>query len=469
MSYVRALGIQLLVLTLTALSVSCVTADSSATRTDTSESYAKTVHPVETDDLLFNPGMGMADFHFGFGHPPNVPEEYPPSTVAYFRWTWADLEPEDGRYAFDFVDGIIAQAKEKGETLAFRIVTEYEKGTPAWLLDKGIESFKETDGTFPDYNNPTFLDYHDRLIKAFGTRYNGSPDIDHIDIGSVGCWGEWNTACCLKEQVPQCQALFPTKENQRRITEAYFAAFPDTPLVSLHGGLLRYGSEKGAGWRGDCFGDYGYFTPTWNHMEDAYEPVLKDPVIADAWKHGPVQFEVCGVVQDWYDKGFDLDRILQKGLDWHVSVLNAKSSPIPQEWRAQFDAFLKKVGYRIVLREIAHPARLNAGDTLVLRSRWDNVGVAPIYHPWPLAYRLRSAAGQVVAQWTSQSDLKRWLPGVRQSVEDRVVLPKTLASGSYMLEVAILDQAAFKPYVRLAIEGRQLDGWFTVSRIDILP
>ncbi|MBH0209794.1 MAG: DUF4832 domain-containing protein, partial [Nitrospira sp.] len=71
-----------------------------------------TAHPKEIMDVLYNPGMGLADFHFGFGHPPTT-DQYPRQTVAYFRWSWADLEPEEGRYAFDFVDRIIKQAKAK--------------------------------------------------------------------------------------------------------------------------------------------------------------------------------------------------------------------------------------------------------------------------------------------------------------------------------------------------------------------
>ncbi|MBU6435842.1 MAG: beta-galactosidase, partial [Nitrospirae bacterium] len=150
-----------------------------------------TVYPREIKDVLYNPGIGLADFHFGFGHPPST-DQYPRQTVAYFRWSWADLEPEEGRYDFDFVDRIISQAKAKGETLAFRIMTEYKAGSPEWLLQKGVGSVTVGGGVFPDYNSPTFLLYHEKLIKAFGERYAGLPDIDHVDIGSVGCWGEWN-------------------------------------------------------------------------------------------------------------------------------------------------------------------------------------------------------------------------------------------------------------------------------------
>lgn len=425
-----------------------------------------TVHPQEIDEILYNPGMGVADFHLGAFSHPMTREEYPRSTVAYFRWSWADLEPAEGAYNFGLVDRVIEQANAKGETLAFRIMVEYKAGSPQWLLDKGVASVPVGGGTFPDSNNPIFLDYHERLLKAFGARYAGSPDIDHIDIGSVGCWGEWNTACCQGVEA-QCKQYFPTDENQIKITDWYFAYFPNTPLVMLHGGRLKYAVSRGAGWRGDCFGDYGYFRPDWNHMEHAYARVLQDPVIADAWKKGPVQFEVCGVMQDWYDKGFDIDLILKKGLEWHVSVLNAKSSPVPAAWRSRVDEFLKKMGYRIVLRQMTHTAETSPGGTLPLRSRWENVGVAPFYHPWPLAYRLRSGSDHIVAQWVSKENLMRWLPGAIYEVEDIEAVPERVPNGIYSLDVAILNQDGTSAGVDLAIEGKREDQWYQVSSIAI--
>ena len=424
-----------------------------------------TVHPREIDEVLDNPGMGFADFHFGFGHPP-APEEYPHTTVAYFRWPWAELEPKEGQYNFALVDRVIEQAKAKGETLAIRIVSEYKTGSPQWLLDKGVGSVKESDGIFPDYNHPVFLDYHERLIRAFGERYGRSVDIDHVDIGSIGCWGEWNTVCCEGVEA-QCKAFFPTEANQIAITDWYLKYFAGTPLVMLHGGQLKYAASHGAGWRGDCFGDYGYFSPDWNHMEHAYPPVLEEAVIANAWKRGPVQMEVCGYIHEWYDRGFDLDRILNQGLEWHLSVLNAKSKPVPAAWRPRFNEFLKKIGYRFVLRELTHSAESHPGGPLVLQSRWENKGVAPIYHAWPLAYRLRSSSDQVVAQWTSPADLKQWLPGPSPRVEDTVVVPETLSAGSYALDVAILSEDALSAHVELAIEGKRADRWYALSRVTI--
>jgi Domain of unknown function (DUF4832)/Beta-galactosidase len=422
-----------------------------------------TARPTEIDDVLYNPGMGFADFHFAIGSP--LPfDQHPRSTVAYIRWSWGELEPFEGQYNFGLVDHVIEQARAMGETLAFRIMTEPR--VPAWLLAKGVASVKVTGGIFPDFNDPILLGHHEKLIRAFGARYANSPDVDHVDIGSVGCWGEWNTACCRGAEA-LCKRYYPTPANQIAITDWYLEHFKGTPLVMLVGGQLEYAVSRGSGWRGDCFGDYGMFGPNWNHMDHVYEPAAQDPVIGNAWKHGPVQFEVCGVMQDWYDKGFDIDRILKKGLEWHASVVNAGYAPVPAAWRPRVDEFLKKLGYRMVLREMTHPAEAKPGDTLPLRTRWQNVGVAPIYHRWPMAYRLRSSSDQVVAQWTSPADLQQWRPGVTQEVEDLVAIPDNVPAATYSLDVAILSQDGRSAHVDLAIAGKRRDRWYPVSTLAI--
>jgi hypothetical protein len=140
---------------------------------------------------------------------------------------------------------------------------------------------------------------------------------------------------------------------------------------------------------------------------------------------------------------------------------------VPEVWRSKIEEFLKKIGYRLVLRELAHPAEVRAGASFALRSQWENIGVAPVYRPWPLAYRLRSGDGRVVVQWTSQADLKRWLPGERYQVEDMPTVPDQLSAGTYHLDMAVLDEVGRSALVALAITGRRADRWYRVSRVTV--
>jgi len=80
-------------------------------------------------------------------------------------------------------------------------VAEGQSGIPDWLTSVPYKVAGEwraggAGKTFwPDYRDPNLQREHARLIGALGDRYNGHPAVDHVDIGTVGCWGEWNTAC----------------------------------------------------------------------------------------------------------------------------------------------------------------------------------------------------------------------------------------------------------------------------------
>ena len=67
------LAIPLILTTLLLTGASCVApyGKQAADRSRMAEPSQKvTLHPREITDVLYNPGMGFADFHFGFDHPP---------------------------------------------------------------------------------------------------------------------------------------------------------------------------------------------------------------------------------------------------------------------------------------------------------------------------------------------------------------------------------------------------------------
>lgn len=118
------------------------------------------------------------------------------------------------------------------------------------------------------------------------------------------------------------------------------------------------------------------------------------------------------------------------------------------------------------LRELTHTSEVDPGGSLLMRSQWENAGVASIYHHWPLAYRLRGAADEVVAEWTSSADPRTWLPGPHQ-VEEVVPLPTDVVAGTYALDVAILTEDGTQAHVLLAIEGARADRWYPLSEVQV--
>jgi hypothetical protein len=200
-------------------------------------------------------------------------------------------------------------------------------------------------------------------------------------------------------------------------------------------------------------------------MLDYYPQAIIDFGLKDAWKKGPVSLEVCWVMQHWMNKGWDVDYIIDQSLKWHISSFNAKSSAVPGEWWPQVNRWLKKMGYRFVLRKFTYPAAIKPGREMAFTSWWENKGVAPCYKRYPLALRLRSEKHTTLLQTTA--DITSWLPG-DALFDSSVAIPLGTPNGEYDLDLALLDRESARPKIKLAIAGLRPDGWYSLGRIKIL-
>jgi hypothetical protein len=228
----------------------------------------------------------------------------------------------------------------------------------------------------------------------------------------------------------------------------------------------KYGlSQKPVGWRVDCLGDMGGFgNPQWSHMQDYYPQGIINFGMQDAWKKAPVSLEVCWVMQHWMNKGWDVDYIIDQSLKWHISSFNAKSSPVPEAWWPQVNRWLKKMGYRYVLRKFTYPPEVSPLGKLAFTTWWENKGVAPCYKRFPLALRLKGARRSEV--FITAADIRQWLPG-DAVYDDAVFLPAGMPSGEYDLQVAIVDPQTSEPKLKLAIAGVESDGWYTMGKLTV--
>lgn len=426
------------------------------------------VTPQETDELLANPGMGWQTFHRFADEDENL--EGLPSSSAYFRLYWSEIEPVEGEIDFAKFDELLARARKAGQKLAFRIMCA---GTsrdymyvPKWLKEKGCRGFeyRYRDGGplhwVPDMDDPIFLRAHFRLIEELGKRYDGHPDLDLVDIGSVGLWGEWHMSGTGVEM--------PSLKTRLAIIDAYCKAFPKTPKVMLIGDEegMRHAIGKGCGWRADCLGDMGGFSRTWNHMEFFYPQQIRKTGAEDAWKKAPVAFETCWDMRKWVAEGWDIRYIFDYALNYHASYLNNKSAPIPEGTREEVERLIRRMGYRLVLRRFEHKGRAAPGSEVSIRMKWENVGVAPPYRDYLIAFRL--SGGEDGREFVSVCDtsIKGWLPGEIE-VTEKLKLPDDLKPERYEFALALVDPLTHEPAIRLAIAGRDEDGWYPLSHIEV--
>jgi hypothetical protein len=439
------------------------------------------VRPAPSDDVLINPGMGITTFNRFNGQATNPPLEwselgpitklpqsatkpdFPDTTIAYLRWYWNALEPEQGKVRWEIIDLALKEARAHGQTLAIRLMAYSNKDPlPGWYQNSGARRANkpsDKDGAIwqPDFSDPLFLKYWGALVAEAGKRFDGNPYLDSVDISSVGYWGEgWSP-------------YMPALQYQKELIDIWFDAFPHTTLLMNFDEpqALTYGTGRGAGWRLDCLGDLRtksdnpYFEP---EMLDVYPQQVVRAGIQSVWEQRPVSLEVCGTVSEWKRDHFDLNYILQQALRWHVTSVNLKSSPIPDDWKPAFNEFQKKVGYRLLLRRLEFPKAVVAGSMMPVHLWWLNAGVAPPYVNYPLAIQLRSANDSAVID--VPVDIRKWLPG--DAVYDgSLYVPETLPAGTYDFRVAMLDPRSGKPAIRFAIAGRDADGWYSQGQIRV--
>jgi hypothetical protein len=443
-----------------------------------------TVRPRPSDEVLVNPGIGFTTFQrfngdslneglkWTEGFPIDYQEfkgsltnqDHPLTSIAYFRIYWKFVEPEPGAYRWDLLDKALATARSREQTLMLRIAP-YGTGTnndvPDWYRARVAGQRWEEKLPIEKWRvspeNPLYLERFGGLIRALGQRYNGHPDLELVDVSIVGAWGEGAGAEHLSDT------------TRKALLDCYLDTFTQTPLVLQlqDEKASRYAlSRRPVGWRADCLGDMGGFSKTWSHMNDYYPQTLIHTGLQDAWRTAPVTLEACWVMQHWKNHGWDIDHIIDESLKWHISSFNGKSSAVPPDWWPHVNRWLKRMGYRFVLRKFTFPAKARPDTEIAFTSWWDNQGVAPCYRPFLLALRLKNAGRTEL--FPTGADITRWLPG--DSLFDGAFkLPPDFPVGEYELALGLLDPASREPKVKLAIEGRAPDGWYPLGKLTIQP
>ena len=184
----------------------------------------------------------------------------------------------------------------------------------------------------------------------------------------------------------------------------------------------------------------------------------------DAWKKAPIAFEACWTMNYWNEQDWDIDYVIEQSLKWHISTFNNKSSPVPPELSLKVDEWIKRMGYRFVLRKFTYPETVEQNSKLTFTSWWENKGVAPIYKDYALAIRLKGVNDS--CGLLTEANITTWLPGDNM-FDDAVFVPLDMALGEYDMQIGLVDRSTHKPAVKIAITGMQSDGWYQLGKIDI--
>jgi len=414
-----------------------------------------TVRPTDTGAVLENPGMGWV-LHFydnvpqNYGSklaPSDTVDDFPGRTVVYLRIPWSVVEPEEGKFNWAVVDSPGQRWIAKGKQVAFRFSCSeswMRYATPKWVQDAGAKGYDfepgkgvTEGGPFwePDYDDPLFLEKLDHFLAAAAQRYDGSPEVAFVDVGSFGVWGEGHTYASSRLGFSADTVKKHIDLHLKHFKHTLLAANDDFVSQDRGDSTIEYAQQKGLTLRDDSIlvqgGKNAYFHAV---MAQAFWPTV--PVILES--------EHCGGSRDrgnWKDGS----QYLQAVEDYHASYVSIHWWPreFLEETRDLVARMNQRLGYRLRLTEAAWTTGSRAEGALQFTSKWRNAGVAPCYPGGFPALTLKDAKGGIAGVFVDEAFDVRSLPvappGQAATLTQQATFtcPFNLASGAYEVYVSI--------------------------------
>lgn len=386
-----------------------------------------TVQPVDTCEALVNPDMGWTLAFYSnvpqnYGsrlEPSDTVDDFPGLSVVYLRVPWALLEPVEGKFNWALLDTPAQRWIAQGKRIALRVTCSenwMHYATPQWVRAAGAKGVDYEWGRGPkaggplwdpDFLDPVFLEKLEHFLAAMAARYDGSPRVAFIDVGSFGMWGEGHTGGSSRLTEPQTEAAV------RRHVDLHLRYFKRTLLAinddvagsekpGRHFPITDYARERGLTLRDDSI----LVQPpprSWYHAEMAQDFWPDVPVILEHEHYGGSK-----------ERGaWSGDRLIQSVEAYHASYMSIHWWPREElaENQAAIARINRRLGYRLQLREISWPAEAALSAPFTVRTRWANAGVAPCYPGGFWALTLKDSKGGIVSVNVNEAfDLKRLPP-----------------------------------------------------------
>jgi hypothetical protein len=362
--------------------------------------------PLDHGKALVNPGMGWT-MHFysniitNYGSkldPSDTLDYFPGLSVVYLRLPWSFIEPQKNKFAWETLDTPAQRWIDKGKKVAFRISAMESwmyHATPKWVFDEGAVGYDVDNCMFePDYDDPLFLEYVEKFVQAMAERYDGNPNVEFVDIGHFGMWGEGHTVMTTPKHGKSWGI-----ETQKKHIDIYCRHFKKTLLCisddyaghDLRGyrfPIMDYAFSRGVTVRDDSI--LVQKRPNhWYHAEMAqlFWPTL--PVILEHEHYG-------GSVSRG---AWDENLLLQSIEDYHASFMSIHWWPdeFLEQNRNIIDRINRRMGYRLQLWRLDFPKTVQLGEEFYIRSTWRNTGVAPCYGGGYPCFTLKDKKGGIVS------------------------------------------------------------------------
>lgn len=385
-------------------------------------------------------------------------------SLLYVDITWAELEPEEGVYAWEAIEekNQFARWKKEGKHLVLRFVCDIPGNTehmdiPEWLYEKSGKAGKWYDGEYgkgfaPDYENSTIISCHEQAVKALGARFGQDGLISYIELGSLGHWGEWHVN--YGEGIQR----IPGEEIREKYILPWIEAFPDAMILMRR--PFAAAKKYGFGLYNDMTG-HPQGTQSWfdwiNNGGDYDQTGEKNAIVSmkDFWKTAPSGGEFTSSLSMEEMMDTNLSETVELIREAHTTFLGPK---IPDEdYADEYKEVLKNMGYRLWISKAEIKSTRNSSH---LELTWENSGVAPLYKDWPVYVYIEDDTGKLVEKRKIPMKISSVLPGEKKVTSIMLETDRlnSLLEKGYRLAVGIEDPMTETPSVRFAMEALYKEG-----------
>jgi hypothetical protein len=333
------------------------------------------------------------------------------SDLVYVEITWAEFEPSEGVFDFSGINDKyrLDELKDAGKRIIFRFVsdrpTEIDHiDIPLWLYEQVDGEHYDNDygkGFSPNYDNITFMKYHENAMKALSDEYGGDDFFAYIELGSIGHNGSFEISDEISSGI------------DKYIIENYVEDYINNFKHSI---LLTPG--------------YTYFTEEYGLGE-------YNPNIADGFAN-------------FTDNNIFGAHIVDENADNFALLHGRRLSYVVSDYGVPESA-LEDVGYVLKVTEANADADRSTGD-LTVNLTFSNEGAAAFPQKWqPMLYILNSR-GKTLVKFPLDLDLNTIEPGTTAAIQKTMNLAAFSNEKTFKLCVGVQDPMTNQPCVAFAMD-----------------
>lgn len=469
---------------------------------DTATGGENVIKLKDNGKILTNPNMGFnftyyANTIYAFNEYLNEGDyldDFPCDTV-FFRIGWNYIEPEEGKFNWEYTDKIANEWIARGKNIAFCWAVTFpgDQSTPLWVKDAGAQGVQYTyvpevqeDGTtqymfrniLPDGSTGTgglMFSNLDRDVKDFvlnrGDRkdpnYNNGQEVEEGDYENYrGSWVvNYDDPVFLEKWENFLKAAAERYDNNPAVQFIEIGSFGDwgeghpsythgNPITETmkktHIDLyLKYFKNVQIMVNDDAIGDTSLVTYARDNGIGLSDHSVQVPIpnTPGEGRYGNVAlsklfYRERPILLEHHNGTTFMETYYNSIIDCHATFARINCDPYMAKASPWKDKIALKLGYRLVFSEVKFPA-LAAGETVQFEFTMTNEGAAPCYDGGNPTFYLVDSLGRVHATAVSEFDVKDLSVAERGETAEAMSgtatmqLPDALIPDDYYICVAV--------------------------------